>query len=195
MKLLASCLVALLLGGVPELRAADAPEVMQTRCGACHRRLDDGSLNRISAQRKSPEGWSQTIARMQRLHALQVSDEERRAVVKYLADTQGLAPEETRGFRYALERRSDVVEAPPDEELAALCGRCHSYAQVALERRDAAEWLKLAHFHVGQWPSLEYHSRGRDRNWWEIASKRAPERLAALYPLSTEAWAQWKRHE
>jgi quinohemoprotein amine dehydrogenase len=49
---------------------------------------------------------------MQHIHNLQVTDEERRALVKYLADTQGLAPEETRGFRYALERRTDVVEAP-----------------------------------------------------------------------------------
>jgi quinohemoprotein amine dehydrogenase len=195
MRLVASCLVAALLGGVPALRAADAPELLQTRCAACHRHLDGGRLNRINEQRKSPEGWSQTIARMQRLHGLQVSDEDRRAVVKYLADTQGLAPQETHGFRYALERRPDVVETPPDEELGVLCGRCHSYAQVALQRRDAAEWLKVANFHVGQWPTLEYQSRGRDRNWWEIASTHAPERLAALYPLSTEAWTQWRGHE
>jgi quinohemoprotein amine dehydrogenase len=195
MRLLASCLLAALFGGVPTLRAADAPELLQTRCGACHRHLDGGRLNRISDQRKSAEGWSMTIARMERLHHLSVSDEERRTMVKYLADTQGLAPEETRGFRYALERRSDVVEAPPDEELAVVCGRCHSYAQVALQRRPAEEWLKLAHFHLGQWPTLEYQSRGRDRNWWEIASTRAPERLAALYPLSTEAWTRWRGHE
>jgi quinohemoprotein amine dehydrogenase len=195
MRLLASCLVAALLGGVTTLRAADAPELLQTRCVACHRRLDDGRLTRINEQRKSPEGWSQTIARMQHLHGLQVTDEERRVVVKYLADTQGLAPEETSGFRYALERRPDVVEAPPDEDLAVLCGRCHSFARVALERRDAAEWLKLANFHLGQWPTLEYQSHGRDRNWWEIASTHAPDRLAALYPLSTEAWDRWRKHQ
>ena len=130
MRLLASCVVAVLLGGVAPLRAADAPELLQTRCGACHRHLDGVRLSRINEQRKTPEGWSMTIARMQHIHNLQVTDDERRALVKYLADTQGLAPEETRGFRYALERRTDVVEAPPDEELAVVCGRCHSYAQV-----------------------------------------------------------------
>lgn len=195
MRLLASCVVAVLLGGVPTLRAADAPELLRTRCGACHRLLDGVRLSRINEERKTPEGWLMNIQRMQHIHNLQVTDEERRALVKYLADTQGLAPEETRGFRYALERRTDVVEAPPDEELAVVCGRCHSYARFALERREAAEWLKLAHFHLGQWPTLEYQSRGRDRNWWEIASTRVPDRLAALYPLSTPAWTQWQRHE
>jgi quinohemoprotein amine dehydrogenase len=196
MRFLLSCLAVLLLGGVTALFAADPPEIiLKTRCIACHRLLEDGRLNRINDQRKTPEGWSQTIARMQRLHGLQVTPEERRALVKYFADSQGLAPKETSGFRYALERRPDIVETPPDEELDVLCARCHSYSQIALQRRDAAEWLKLANFHVAQWPTLEYQSRGRDRNWWEIASTRAPERLAALYPLSTDAWTQWRAHE
>jgi quinohemoprotein amine dehydrogenase len=189
------CLAAVLLAGVSPLRAADAPELLQTRCAACHAHLDGGRLSRISDQRKTPEGWAMTIARMEHLHNLKVSDDERRALVKYLSDTQGLAPEETRGFRYVLEQRTDVVESPPNEELAILCGRCHSYAKVALQRRPQAEWLKLAHFHVGQWPSLEYQSRGRDREWWEIASTRAPAHLAELYPLTTPAWSAWRARE
>ncbi|MET0154344.1 MAG: quinohemoprotein amine dehydrogenase subunit alpha [Candidatus Binatia bacterium] len=188
-------LVAALLAVASPLRAADAPEILQTRCVACHRHLDGGRLSRISDQRKTPEAWAMTIARMEHIHNLKVGDDERGTLVKYLSDTQGLAPEETRGFRYVLEQRTDVIEAPPDEELAVLCGRCHSYAKVALQRRPEAEWLKLAHFHVGQWPSLEYQSRGRDRNWWEIASTRAPARLAALYPLSTSAWSAWQARE
>lgn len=195
MRVAVFCLLALLLVGAPPLPAADAPEILQTRCTACHRQLDGGRLNRISDQRKTPEGWMMTIARMEHLHNLQVSDDERRSLVKYLSDTQGLAPEETRGFRYVLEQRTDVIEAPPDEELGVLCGRCHSYAKVALQRRPEGEWLKLAHFHVGQWPSLEYQSRGRDREWWEIASTRSPARLAALYPLTAPAWSAWRTHE
>lgn len=187
--------VAVLLAGTSPLRAADAPEILQTRCAACHRQLDGGGLSRISDQRKTPEAWAMTIARMEHLHSLKVSDDERRSLVKYLSDTQGLAPEETRGFRYVLEQRTDVVESPPNEELAVLCGRCHTYAKVALQRRPEAEWLKLAHFHVGQWPSLEYQSRGRDRNWWEIASTRAPGHLAELYPLTTPAWSAWQGRE
>jgi quinohemoprotein amine dehydrogenase len=195
MRVVLSCLLAVLLFGASALRAADPSEILQTRCAACHRQLDGGRLSRISDQRKTPEAWAMTIARMEHIHNLKIGDDERRALVKYLSDTQGLAPEETRGFRYVLEQRTDVIEAPPDEELAVLCGRCHTYAKVALQRRPEAEWLKLAHFHVGQWPSLEYHSRGRDRNWWEIASTRAPARLAALYPLSTPAWSAWQGRE
>jgi quinohemoprotein amine dehydrogenase len=195
MRVAVFCVAAVLLAGVIPLQAVDAPEILQTRCAACHGHLDGGRLDRISDQRKTPEAWAMTIARMEHLHNLQVTEEERRALVKYLSDTQGLAPEETRGFRYILERRADVIEAPPDEELGVLCGRCHSYAKVALQRRPEAEWLKLAHFHVGQWPSLEYQSRGRDREWWEIASTRAPARLATLYPLNSPAWSAWQGRE
>jgi len=195
MRVAVFCLAALLLLGVSPLGATDPAEILQTRCAACHGHLEGGRLHRISDQRKTPEGWATTIARMEHLHNLQVTEDERRALVKYLSDTQGLAPEETRGFRYVLERRGEVVEAPPDEELSVLCGRCHSYAKVALQRRTEAEWLKLAHFHVGQWPSLEYQSRGRDREWWEIASTKAPARLATLYPLSSPAWSAWQGRE
>ena len=190
-----TCALPILLAGVSSLRAADAPEILQTRCTACHRHLDGERLTRISDQRKTPEGWAMTIARMEHIHKLIVTDDERQGLVKYLSDTQGLAPEETRGFRYALERRTDVVEAPPDEDLAVECARCHSYAKIALQRRDEAEWLKLSHFHLAQWPTLEYQSHGRDRNWWEIASTRSPARLAELYPLTTPAWSQWRARE
>ena len=197
MKQFAWWFVAALLAGAPS-HAADTPsaaDLLQTRCSACHRHLEGGRLNRISDQRKTPEGWAMTIERMQHLHGLVLNDDEHRSLVKHLADSQGLAPEETRGFRYALERRSDVVERPPDEELGVMCGRCHSYAQLALQRRDAAEWLKLSNFHLAQWPTAEYQSRGRDRDWWEIASTSVPPRLAKLYPLATPAWSQWRKHE
>jgi quinohemoprotein amine dehydrogenase len=167
-------------------------DLVQSRCGACHRHLAGGHLERISEQRKTPEGWLMTITRMEQLHGLRLEEPERRAVVKFLADTQGLAPSETKAFRYVLERRDDVVETFPEEELGVMCARCHSYAQVALQRRDAGEWLKTVHFHVGEWPTLEYQSRGRDRDWWEIATTRMPAKLASLYPLSTPAWTSWR---
>jgi quinohemoprotein amine dehydrogenase len=166
-------------------------DLLQSRCGACHKHLDGGKLSRISAQRKTPEGWLMTITRMEQIHNLKLEESERRALVKFLADTQGLAPSETMGFRYVLERRDDVVEKFPDEESGVICARCHSYAQLALQRRDAPEWLKTVHFHVAQWPTLEYQSRSRDRDWWEIASTRMPAKLAEIYPLSTPEWTSW----
>ena len=55
-----------------------------------------------------------------------------------------------------------MVPASPGSR-CFLCARCHSYARVALQRRDAAEWLKLVHFHLGQYPTTEYQAGGRDR--------------------------------
>jgi quinohemoprotein amine dehydrogenase len=188
--------IAALLLAVPSLRAAEPPrgaaDLLATRCTSCHRSLPDGRLNRIDQERKTPEAWSMTITRMERLHGLRLDDAERRAIVKYLSDTHGLAPQETRGFRYALERRSNVVESGHDEELMVVCARCHSYARVALQRRDVEEWRKLSHFHQGQFPTAEYHSRARDRDWWDIASTKVPARLAELYPFSTPTWDAWQ---
>jgi hypothetical protein len=103
-----------------------------------------------------------SIARMQTMHGLQISDDDRRTLVKYLADTQGLAPSETDGVRYALERRLNTVEHF-DDQTSQMCGRCHSGARVALQRRPAQEWERLVNFHLGQWPSLEYQALVRHR--------------------------------
>jgi quinohemoprotein amine dehydrogenase len=157
--------------------------------------LPDGGLNRISAARKTPEGWDMTIVRMMLLHGVQVSPEERAALVKYLADTRGLAPAETAAWRYILERKPNVVETPEDADLAVMCARCHSYARIALQRRDSGDWLKLAHYHQGQYPTTEYQALGRDRNWWEIASTQTPDKLGQMYPLNTAAWNRWQSQD
>lgn len=145
--------------------------------------------------RKTPEGWDMTLARMMIVHGAEFTPEERQAMVKYLADTQGLAPEESAPFRYILERRPNVIETIPDEDLGTMCARCHSYSRVALQRRPKAEWLKLVHFHLGQWPTIEYQALGRDRNWWEIASTKIPETLEKAFPLNTVAWNNWQKQE
>ena len=82
-------------------------------------------------------------------------------MVKYLSDTQGLAPDESRDYRYALERQPNVVEAIDEEELGLVCARCHTCARVMLQRRDKEEWQKLGHFHLGQYVWMEYHEKGR----------------------------------
>ena len=172
--------------------AQDATSILNAKCAACHERTDDG-LARIKDQRKTPEAWDMTIVRMMQLHGVEVTDDERATLVKHLADTQGLAPAETEGFRYILERVPSQFEEPATDELGAMCARCHSYARLALQRRTEDEWRKLAHFHLGQ--STEYQALGRDRNWWEIASKQLPGELAELYPLETPEWTAWQERE
>lgn len=171
--------------------AADAPAPLAA-CTQCHSRLPDGSLDRINHIRKTPEGWQATLTRMSHLHGLKLSDSERAATVKYLADTQGLAPAETRLYRHALERVPNAAEVETNADLTTNCARCHSFARVALERRDAPEWTKLAHFHAGQYPTAEYHLLSRDKPWWEVISTKLPKVLGKLYPFSTKEWTAWK---
>jgi quinohemoprotein amine dehydrogenase alpha subunit len=174
----------------PSMAARDAQGILKETCQGCHTPEADNGLSRISHQRKTPEGWLMSIARMQTMHNLQISDEDRRTLVKYLADTQGLAPSETDGVRYALERRLNTVEHF-DDQFSQMCGRCHSGARVALQRRPAEEWERLVNFHLGQWPSLEYQALARDRDWFDIARKDMVPLLAKKYPLENKAWANW----
>ena len=174
--------------------AQEAASILDAKCAACHERTDNG-LERIKDQRKTPEAWDMTIVRMVQLQGVELTDAERSVLVKHLADTQGLAPAETEGYRYILERVPSQFEEPPTDELGAMCARCHSYARVALQRRTEEEWRKLAHFHLGQYPTTEYQALGRDRNWWEIASEQQPGELAGLYPLETPAWQAWSERE
>ncbi|MDH3593918.1 MAG: quinohemoprotein amine dehydrogenase subunit alpha [Rhodospirillales bacterium] len=177
--------------GAVQAQGADAASILNSRCAACHERTADGGLSRVEDMRKTPEGWDMAIVRMTIMHGVRIPAEERAVLVKHLADTQGLAPEETRDWRYILERRPNALDKAPDDDLATLCGRCHSFARVALQRRDAEEWRKLAHFHLGQFPTAEYQAMGRDRNWWEIVSTSVPDKLGKLYPLRTAAWTKW----
>lgn len=183
--------VGLALASSPALAAASADSLLRAKCLACHTQTDAG-ISRISAQRKTPEGWLMSIARMQIMHGLKVSDEERRTLVKYLADTQGLAPSETVGARYALERRLNTVESFESEQFTQMCARCHSGARVLLQRRTAAEWEHHMHFHLGQFVTTEYQALGRDRDWFGIALKEMVPDLAKRLSFESDAWTQWQ---
>lgn len=181
-----------LLAGPFPGAAQDGEALLEAKCAACHQATAEGGLTRIEEQRKTPEGWDMTLVRMMQLHGVEMTGEERSALVKHLADTRGLAPGETEGWRYILEREPAVFEELPSEDLGEMCARCHSYARVALQRRTEEEWRKLAHFHLGQYPTTEYQALGRDRKWWEIASEEQPAELAELYPLETSEWSAWQ---
>ncbi len=194
---------ALWLALVPFLPAQANEALLRHNCGACHGdpANPEAPLSRISEQRKSPEGWEMTLQRMQTVHGVQFSDPEGKAdasgvlfqLVKHLSDTHGLAPAETAGFRYTLERRHNTVDVPEDAEYAVMCTRCHSNARVALQRRTEPEWRNLIHFHLAQFPTTEYQIGGRDRQWFPIALERTLPMLAAAYPLQTTEWAAWQQ--
>lgn len=195
--LMALTLAVLALGAIglassrPAL-AADSQALLNARCAACHTERADGTLERVHDARKTPEAWDMTMARMMVVHGVKLTSEERRQLVKHLSDERGLAPSESVGYRYVLERSPGVFDSGPDELLTQMCGRCHTFARVALQRRDEAEWLKLVHFHLGQYPTTEYQALGRDRDWFGIATTEVVPKLAELFPFSTPAWQGWQ---
>ncbi|WP_372740980.1 quinohemoprotein amine dehydrogenase subunit alpha [Neptunomonas sp.] len=173
--------------------AADAESIVQQKCVACHEVEGKTSWSRISHQRKTPEGWLMSIARMQIMHGLKISDDERHTLVKYLADRQGLAPSETEGARYALERRLNTVESFESQAFTETCARCHSGARVMLQRRPDSEWEHLVHFHLGQWPTTEYQSLARDRDWLDLTLNEMVPELTAMLPLESKSWNDWQK--
>lgn len=175
--------------------SADAKALLNAKCGVCHLPVEHAGLNRIDQSRRTPEGWDMTIGRMVAAHGVRLTADERLTLVKYLADTNGLAPEESAGRRYLLERDFTQVETPDDKHVAETCARCHSYGRIALQRRTQEDWRKLASFHVGQFPTIEIQQGGRDRNWWDIASQEMPKALGSRYAFESDAWSNWRKHE
>ncbi len=187
-------ITGLLLAGGALAAPMSAPDVLKNKCAACH--MEKGKLQRISDLRKTPEGWDMSIARMQVWHKVEISKEERQALVKYLSDRQGLTPAEAAPYRAVVERRPNLQDVVPSEALGQMCARCHSFGRVALQRRGAEEWRKLVHTHLGQFPSIEYSASGRDRNWKDIALNEMVPELAKLYPADAAIWKNWqvKKH-
>ena len=80
-------------------------DLVKRKCSACHRADEKGRLTRISYRRTTPEGWEQTIKRMVTLNDVKIEPAEAREIVRYLADHQGLAPEEAQPAAFEVERR------------------------------------------------------------------------------------------
>ena len=172
--------------------AKDGQTILNAKCMMCHTPEGNDALSRISHQRKTPEGWLMSIARMQIMYGLKIEDDDRQTLVKFLSDKQGLAPSETEGLRYAFERRLNTVEQF-DEPINQTCARCHSGARTALQRRTLKEWEHLIDFHLGRWPSLEYQAMSRDRDWYGLAHNEVAPLLAERYPLDAKAWSDWQQ--
>ena len=194
-SMLALALASALVLIAPRVHAeepVDGRALVRSNCSGCHHESAPGYFERISSMRKTPEGWVMTIFRMHQVHGLTIDDATRDGIVRYLSGTNGIAPSESAQGRYALERRPNVPDMQLPDDLQVMCARCHSAARVSLQRRDADEWLKLVHMHVGQWPTLEYQASSRDRLWWQTATTEVPKKLQQLYPLETAAWKDWK---
>ena len=124
-------------------QSAEGPEILQTRCGGCHQQSAPGHFARITDIRKTPEGWLMTLFRMQHVHQVQITETDRDVLIRYLADTQGLAPSETTGARYALERRPNAADMALPGDLQVICARCHSAPSIRLAGCSASFGSRL----------------------------------------------------
>jgi quinohemoprotein amine dehydrogenase len=195
-------------------------QLVHTRCGGCHRTDARGRMTRISYRRATPENWERTIKRMVTLNHATLSPDDARNILKYLADRQGLAPEELRPIAFEAERRTVEYAYKGDETTANLCSSCHSIARVLSERRTKEEWQLLVAMHRGYYPLVDnqpmnggsgfMRSGGRGGRNSEARRPaqadsgsedrppddrhpidRALEHLEKALPLNTPEWSAW----
>jgi quinohemoprotein amine dehydrogenase len=184
-------------------------ELVRQRCGGCHKSDDQKRMSRISYRRATPENWEKTIKRMVTLNHVTLQPADGRAILKYLSDNHGLAPDEERPIAYEAERRTIEYTYTADKITADTCSSCHSMARVLSERRTKEEWELLVAMHRGYYPLVDNQPmnsgqgfrRTRPTQTEPDADGRPPdnrhpmekaiEHLTKTLPLITPAWSAW----
>ncbi|MEQ1911101.1 MAG: quinohemoprotein amine dehydrogenase subunit alpha [Vicinamibacterales bacterium] len=178
-------------------------ELVKSKCGGCHKPDANNRMSRISYRRASPENWERTVERMISINHAAVSGADARVIVKYLADHNGLAPEEARPAAFEYERRIIEYAFQGDSDTAALCQACHSFGRVMSERRTNEEWGLLVAMHRGYFPLVDNQPMQNGQGFRrsralaaDVTDKRQPMEKAIAYlsktfPLITNEWTAW----
>jgi len=184
-------------------------ELVRARCGGCHKSDDHQRMSRISYRRATPENWERTIKRMVALNHARLEPADARAILKYLSDHQGLAPEEARPIAFEVERRTIEYSYTGDKDTAETCGACHSVSRVLMERRTKQEWELLVAMHRGLYPLVDNQPitggqgfrRSRPAQTEPGPDGQAPdnrhpmdkaiEHWSKTLPLKTAEWSAW----
>lgn len=173
------------------------------KCSPCHKADEVGRLTRISYRRTTPEGWEETIKRMVSLNHVKLEPADARAIVRYLADHHGLAPEEAMPAAFEVERRLIEYRYTADRDTEDTCTRCHSMGRVISQRRTKQEWELLIAMHRGYYPLVDFQAfrrtalpeqhAGPDGRLPETRHPmdKAVEHLSKAFPLQTPEWAAW----
>ena len=203
------CLAFAAMGAPAAAQTAAAPEgipvtseLVTAKCGICHRPDEQKRMTRISFRRSSPENWERTIKRMIQLNKAPITPEDARAIVKYLSDNHGLAPEEAKPVSFEAEHRLEPFNYTGDRETAIVCSSCHSIGRPMSERRTKAEWEGLLAMHRAYYPGVDTQPINEGQGFRRTRAvepggdKRHPmerivEHLSKAFPLSTSAWADW----
>ena len=166
-------------------------------CQRCHAVDEDGLMTRVSFLRKTPEGWQQSIRRMVTLNEAELDPETARAIVRYLSDNHGIAPEELRPGRFEVERRLIDWSYEADEGVENTCSQCHSMGRVITQRRTKEEWNLLMATHRGYYPLSDtqgFRRFGPPRPGATDSRHpmdRAVAHLSGAFPLKTDEWTSW----
>jgi quinohemoprotein amine dehydrogenase len=184
-------------------------ELVRGKCGTCHRVDAQMRMSRISYRRATPENWEKTIKRMVTLNHMTLDPADARNILKYLADHQGLAPEEERPIAFDAERRMIDYTYAGDKDTAAICSSCHSIARVLGERRTKEEWELLVAMHRGYYPLVDYQPMSNGQGFRRTRAMqtepgedgrppdnphpmdKALEHLTKALPLKTSDWSTW----
>ncbi|BAQ11975.1 quinohemoprotein amine dehydrogenase, alpha subunit [Bacillus sp. OxB-1] len=166
-------------------------DTFKQSCITCHAVGEDGKVDRISDVRKTPEGWQDTITRMQTAWGVQVTDEEKAAIVQELSDKNGLAPKETEKVMYWLTESGSTIEPVTEEydKIEGSCIACHAGGRPLAQYRTEAEWMKLKDFHIGMSPAMIYQMRTMK---WEEEAEEVLAYMASIHPYDSEDWEEWK---
>jgi quinohemoprotein amine dehydrogenase len=168
-----------------------------TNCVRCHVRDSTGLMERLSYMRKTPEGWEISMRRMVALQNVRVDPATARAIVKYLSNTQGLAPAEARPSRFESERRLIDHRYTADTRTEQTCRACHSLGRVMAQRRTRDEWELLLATHRAYWPLVDFQAFRRggppppDSAGAPHPMDIAVTHLSRVFPLRTPDWAAW----
>ena len=169
----------------------------RTNCQSCHQRDTAGMLQRISYERKTPEGWEMTVRRMVALNNVKLDPASARAIVRYLSDNQGLAPAELRPGRFEVERRMIEYRYTADARTETTCRACHSMGRVITQRRTRGEWELLVATHRSLFPDADFQAFRRggpaanDSGPVQHPMDIAIAHLARTFPLRTPEWTAW----
>jgi quinohemoprotein amine dehydrogenase len=151
------------------------------KCGSCHPSDDRGNMQRLSWERTTPEGWQDVLKEMILLDRVSVTPAEARSIVKYLAASHGLAPDEAKPVMYDAERRVHEETLIPSESLREACSKCHAFARPLSWRRSAEDWKQFA---------VTHGERYKIKSTAEAVTF-----LAGAAPLHTSAWDTWSSRQ
>ena len=165
-------------------------------CRRCHVADSAGYMQRISYERKTPEGWEMSVRRMMALNNVKLDPAIARQIVRYLSDQHGIAPAELRPGRFEVERRMVEYRYTADARTETTCRACHSMGRVITQRRTRGEWDLLVATHRGLFPDVDFQAFRRGGPANDSAPQPHPmdaaiTHLARAFPLRTPEWAAW----